>query len=472
MDVRWFIFTIWFFPLIFAILDTSQDKQTFVVVSRLESEIENKTTEIIEYIKNEEERNETGLAWNWLAEIVDDFGHRLLGSESLEKSIDFVTENLKKDGFDNVHTEEVPDLPHWERGDDKVTLMEPRVFPLNILAVAGTDPANVTGEVIVVKTFEELDSTNAEGKIVLLNPAWKGYFGTVQFRRGADKVEKAGGIGLLVRSVGPFSIGSPHTGSGAAKSTIPAVCVTNEEADLLERLIKRGKTVVVNINLKSRNLGKTTSRNIIFDITGSEKPNEIVLLSGHIDSWDVGQGAMDDGGGMAAVWQAMLTIKRLSEKDPSFAPKRTIRGVFWTAEEQGLLGAKYYFETHKKNESEKFFFVSETDQGAFRSRSLKSKFNFKGNKNEKNRMQQIADFLTFNGIPITVVDSNLQGDVQFWADSGVASVNYVSDQGEDYYFYFHHTHGDYMTIFKEDDLQYTAAIFAALGNVLANIEDW
>ena len=361
---------------------------------------------------------------------------------------------------------------------------------MNILAVAGTDPANVTGEVIVVKTFEELDSVNANGKIVLINPVWKGYFGTVHFRRGADRVEKAGGVGLLVRSIGPFSIGSPHTGSGAAskfyflncsikllllfisESTIPAVCVTNEEADLLERFIKRGKTVVININLKSHNVGKTISRNIIFDITGSEKPNEIVMLTGHIDSWDVGQGAMDDGGGMAAVWQAMLTIKRFIDQNPSFKPKRTIRGIFWTAEEQGLLGAKHYYETHKTNETEKFFFVSETDQGAFRSRSLKSKFNFKGDKKSKTRLQQVADFLTFNGIPISVIDSNLQGDVQFWADAGVPSVNYVSDQGEDYYFYFHHTHGDYMTIFKEDDLQYTAAIFATLGNVLANIEDW
>ena len=94
-------------------------------------------------------------------------------------------------------------------------LPEPRVFPLNILAIAGTDPANVTGEVVSVKTFEELDNVNVNGKIVLINPAWKGYFGTVQFRRAADKVEKAGGIGFMVRSIGPFSIGSPHTGSGS-----------------------------------------------------------------------------------------------------------------------------------------------------------------------------------------------------------------------------------------------------------------
>uniref|UniRef100_A0AC35FJY8 Carboxypeptidase Q n=1 Tax=Panagrolaimus sp. PS1159 TaxID=55785 RepID=A0AC35FJY8_9BILA len=387
------------------------------------------------------------------------------------KSIDFVTERLKKDGFDNVHTEDVPNLPHWIRGDDKVTMIEPRNLELNILAVSGTDPTNITGEVIVAHTFEELSNLNATGKIVLLIPEWKGYFKTVQFRRGGDTIEKAGGIGLMVKSIGPFSIGSPHTGSGASKAVIPTVCLTIEEAELMERLIKRGKKVVVNMNLKSKNVGKITSRNIIFDITGSEKPDEVVLLSGHIDSWDVGQGAMDDGGGMAAVWQAMLTIKRLAAENPAFKPKRTIRGVYWTAEEQGLFGAKHYFEEHK-NGSETFFFVSETDQGAFRPRTLKSKFNFMGNKHEQKRIQQIATLLTENDIPISVNPSNLQGDVQFWADDGVPSINYVSEQGEDYYFYFHHTSGDYMTIFKNDDLQYTSAVFAALGHVLANVEAW
>ena len=142
-------------------------------------------------------------------------------------------------------------------------------------------------------------------------------------------------------------------------------------------------------------------------LTGSERPDEVVLLSGHIDSWDVGQGAMDDGGGMAAVWQAMLTIKRLADENPAFQPKRTIRGVYWTAEEQGLFGAKHYFEEHK-NGSETFFFVSETDQGAFRPRTLKSKFNFMGNKTAQNRIQQIANVLTDNGIPISVNPSTLQ----------------------------------------------------------------
>uniref|UniRef100_A0A914Z273 Uncharacterized protein n=1 Tax=Panagrolaimus superbus TaxID=310955 RepID=A0A914Z273_9BILA len=192
-------------------------------------------------------------------------------------SIDFVTERLKKDGFENVHTEDVPNLPHWIRGDDKVTMLEPRNLPLNILAVSGTDPINITSEVIVAHTFEELSKFNVTGKIVLLIPEWKGYFKTVQFRRGGDTIEKAGGIGLMVKSIGPFSIGSPHTGSGASKALIPTVCLTIEEAELIERLIKRGKKVVVNMNLKSKNIGKITSRNIIFDIVGKLKMYTVAL---------------------------------------------------------------------------------------------------------------------------------------------------------------------------------------------------
>ena len=117
---------------------------------------------------------------------------------------------------------------------------------------------------------------------------------------------------------------------------IPAACVTLEEAELIKRLSRKNQTVVINMNIKSREIGKTTSRNVIFEITGNpsfflqstfpflgkEKPNEIVLVSAHIDSWDVGQGAMDDGGGMAAIWQAMRTIKLLADKDPNLRPRR------------------------------------------------------------------------------------------------------------------------------------------------------
>ena len=166
-----------------------------------------------------------------------------------------------------------------------------------------------------------------------------------------------------------------------------------EEAELLERLYHRHRKVVVRLSIKSKQLGKTTSRNTVFEILGSEYPNEIILLSGHIDSWDVGQGALDDGGGLAAVWQAMKAIQELGKRDVAFVPKRflgkmnsahsffrTIRGVFFTAEEQGFLGSRAYYNAHNGSipEDESFFFVSETDQGAFRPTTSKSMLAFMG----------------------------------------------------------------------------------------------
>jgi len=308
------------------------------------------------------------------------------------------------------------------------------------------------------------------GKIVIYSQNWTGYFEDVKYRRAAENVKRLGGVGLLAKSIGPFSIGSPHTGSGTDEN-LPAASLTLEEADLLRRLSRRGKKLKINMNIKSRNAGNCTSRNIVFDIKGSELPNEIILLSGHMDSWDLGQGALDDGGGMAAVWQAMKALRELGKTDQRFRPKRTIRGIFWTAEEQGFFGAKAYYEKHR-NSSEKFVFVSETDQGAFRPQSTDSFLRFKGNSTHRARLQEIVELLNANGIPLSIKEGPQQGDVQAWADDGVPSINYVAERGIDYYFYFHHTKGDYLNIFKEGDIDYTAAILASLAHVLANQPSW
>ena len=131
---------------------------------------------------------------------------------------------------------------------------------------------------------------------MVFSPEWNGY--NTKYRWSASVVQKAGGVGVLVKSLSPFSLSSPHTGAGGSVP-IPAACLTLEEAELLERLYKRGKEIVIHMSMKSRKDGVTTSRNTVFDIRGSRHPDQIVLLSAHMDSWDVGQGALDDGGGMA-----------------------------------------------------------------------------------------------------------------------------------------------------------------------------
>ncbi|CAD5217050.1 unnamed protein product [Bursaphelenchus xylophilus] len=406
----------------------------------------------------------------WLEPLVDDFGHRMLCRKSLEDAIDFTVERLRQDGFDNVHTEEAPNMPNWERGEDTVTLLEPRNLKLNILTIGGVDPAKVTAEAVVLEDYDLINTTNVNGKIVVFNQKWTGYYEDIKYRRAAKEIKALGAVGLLAKSLGPFSIGSPHTGGGSDEH-LPAASLSLEEAELLGRLARRNKTLKISIDIRSKNLPPCTSRNIIFDIKGSEKPEEVVLISAHIDSWDLGQGALDDGGGMAAVWQAMKVIRELGQTDKRFLPKRTIRAIFWTAEEHGFAGAKHYYEQHK-NGKEKFYFVSETDQGAFKPTTTKSILRFMGNTTQRAKMQEIVQSLKRNDIPISVQEGDKQGDVQSWADDGVPSVQYVADKGADFYFYFHHTTGDYLNIFEDGDIDYTAAIMGTLAHVLSNQDKW
>uniref|UniRef100_A0A914WQP7 Carboxypeptidase Q n=1 Tax=Plectus sambesii TaxID=2011161 RepID=A0A914WQP7_9BILA len=428
---------------------------------------ENHTKALFTYITAGEGR---GVAFDWLAELVDTFGHRHLGTAALEDAIDFTVERLKADGFDNVHTEDVPDLPHWERGDDLAELIEPRRHKLNILAVDGSPSADVTAEAIVVQSFDELNakakSGKVEGKIVVFLEKWSGYTQTVKYRGSAAIVEKAGGVGVLIKSIGTFSLYSPHTGSGARGANVPAACITTEEAEMMYRMQERGNKLVIHLNFTSREVGTVTSRNTVFEITGSEKPKEIVLLSGHMDSWDVGQGALDDGGGCAAVWHALLVLKKFGVR-----PKRTIRVVLWTAEEQGLLGAKAYHKAHNDSD-ETFFFVSETDQGAFRPKSWSSHLTFSGTTEQMKTYDDIVLLINSFGVPLSIEPKAEQGDVTFWAKEGVPASNYITEQGRDYYFYFHHTDADYMTIFKDGDLEFTSAMYATLAHVIANMDSW
>ncbi|VDK20986.1 unnamed protein product [Anisakis simplex] len=159
---------------------------------------------------------------------------------------------------------------------------------------------------------------------------------------------------------------------------------------MLYRMQKRGEKIIINLDIKSHPDGNVSSRNILFEIKGSEMPSEVVLLSGHMDTWDVGQGALDDGGGCAVMWSVLYALKQLAKRNSIFAPKRTIRVAFWTAEEQGLLGARYYYETHKNDTNERFVFVSESDQGAFKPKNWFSSIEFAGNKAQVGYLPTIA----------------------------------------------------------------------------------
>ncbi|CAJ0914485.1 unnamed protein product, partial [Mesorhabditis belari] len=413
-----------------------------------------------------------GEAKSWMEEIVDDFGPRMAGTMALENTIDAIAQKLRIEGFQNVHTEPVPGIPHFVRGEDRVTLLEPRRLDLNILAIPGCQPGHVRGQAVVLESFDDFRKVNVQGKIVVMVHKWMGYSWTVQNRQGGVEAARWGAIGYLAKSITPESMGSPHTGWG--KSGIPSASITLEDAEMLKRLSKRGKRIEIEMNIRSRVMpDPVISRNTIFDIKGSHHPNEVIILSAHLDSWDVGQGALDDAAGCSAVFHAMKAIKQLAERQPRFQPKRTIRGIFWTAEEQGFYGGRQYYADHGNGQhGEKFVFVSESDNGAFKPTNSTANLAFKGTREQMDIMNEIVTIINSYGIPLKVIHSNGQGDVQQFADDGVPSTMYISDKGWEFYFNFHHSAGDYADKLSAEDLDYTAAIFAVLAHVIGNMREW
>jgi hypothetical protein len=278
--------------------------------------------------------------------LCDRIGNRLSGSASLERAIQWAAAEMKKAGLENVQTPPVM-VPKWVRGTESATMIEPVLKPLTMIGLGmsvGTPKAGVTAQVVAVKDFDELAELGREkvaGKIVLYNPTWQGYGQTVMYRTsGASRAAALGAKGVLVRSMTGVSLQTPHTGSlnyqaGIAK--IPAAALSTEDAAMIERLVKGGTPVQVRLEMEAHKEPDVESHNVMGEIRGSEKPEEVVVLGGHIDSWDVGQGANDDGSGIMATFQAVALIKKLGLR-----PRRTIRVVFWVNEENGGAGGRAY----------------------------------------------------------------------------------------------------------------------------------
>ena len=298
-----------------------------------------------------------------LQELCDDIGHRLSGSESLERAIEWAQQLMNSDGQENVRAEAVT-IRKWVRGHESCELIEPRSMKIDMLGLGwsiGTPADGITAEVIVVKNKEELDSLPDEkikDKIVVFNfpmPQYSesqgsGYGTAVQYRsNGAKWAAERGGLAALIRSVTAYSLVSPHTGAmryDAETPKVPTAAISVEAAMMLNRLQDRGKKSVVRLKMEAEDQGEAPSANVIGEIVGSEKPDEIVLIGGHIDSWDVGQGAQDDGAGCVVSMEAINILRKLGLR-----PKRTIRVVLWTNEENGMAGAPQLCGTPSKRRS-------------------------------------------------------------------------------------------------------------------------
>ena len=377
------------------------------------------------------------IAYDRLAYICDTFGPRLSGSKDLESSINWILREMKNDGLANVKGERVK-VPTWLRGKESVTLLRPFKKDLEMLGLGGsisTPNGGIIAEVLVVDNYEELEKRSDEvnGKIVLFNAPFVTYGETVDYRySGASAAAKHGAVGSLIRSIGPWSMNTPHTGGMEYKKGIPMIphaALTMEDAMMLGRLHDRKEKIILNLNMEAKTVADRWSRNIIAEIRGSEFPDEIVVVGGHIDSWDVGQGAHDDAGGCVAAWEAIRLIKELGLK-----PKRTIRCVLWTNEENGGRGSSAYRDMHL-DELDNHILAIESDGGVFSPEG----FGFTGSKDAWSIVDDIHQLMS----PInanTVSEGGRAADITPLNDEGVPVMSLKVDDSR--YFWYHHTNAD------------------------------
>jgi hypothetical protein len=273
-------------------------------------------------------------------------GNRLSGSPSLQKAIDWSVEQMKAAGLSNVRTIPVK-VPHWVRGVESARMVEPLNKPLHMLGLGmsvGTPAGGITADVVGVSSFEELVALGrdkVQGKIVVINYEWKGYGAARNFRSdGASKAAQLGAVAVMVRSATGLAVQLPHTGAMAYDEKlpkIPAASITPEDAAMLQQLYKTGVGPKVHLEMAARMEPDADSADVIGEIPGKTHPEQVVVIGGHIDSWDVGQGAQDDGASIMACLQALALIKKAG-----LQPERTLRVAFWVNEENGGKGGEAY----------------------------------------------------------------------------------------------------------------------------------
>jgi len=395
-------------------------------------------------------------AYDRLAELTDTFGARFSGTRNLEDALDWILEQMQEDGLDNVHAEPVM-VPRWVRGEESAELVEPRARNLPMLGLGGsigTLAEGITAEVLVVRSFDELEERAAEarGKIVLFNAAFTSYGQTVQYRsQGAVAASRAGAVASLIRSVTPYSQQTPHTGGmryadGVAR--IPHAAITVEDAEMLQRFQDRGRRIVVRLKMEAETLPDAPSRNVMAEIRGSEFPDQVIVLGGHID--------MDDGGGSVAAWEAVRLMKALGLR-----PRRTVRAVLWTNEENGLRGGNGYRDAHI-DELDDHILAMESDGGVFKP----SGFGFTGSDQAYAMVSEIATLL--DRIEAGAISRGGGGaDIGPIMNEGVPGMGLQVDGTR--YFWYHHTDADTMAVIDADEMARCVAAMAVIAYVVADM---
>lgn len=403
-------------------------------------------------------------AYARLTELVETFGPRISGSVALERAIDWMIVEMENDGLDNVQTDPVM-VPHWVRGEESLEMILPWPRELPMLGLGfsvATPPGGIRAEVLVVSSFDDLEARadEARGRIVLFNVPFTTYGQTVQYRsRGAVAAARAGAVASLIRSVTPYSQQTPHTGNSSYEDGVPKIphaAITTEDADLLQRMQERGERVELHLRMEAQTFPDTPGRNVMAEIRGSELPDEVVVFGGHIDSWDVGQGAMDDAGGVVAAWEAIRIMKELGLR-----PRRTIRAVGWTSEEQGRTGGRQYVERHA---DDTHILAMESDGGVFKP----SGFGFTGSDEAFEIITEIATLLDRieSG---TITRGGGGADITPLMQTGVPGMGLNVDGTR--YFWYHHSDADTVDKLDPDEVALCVATMAVIAYVVADMPE-
>jgi carboxypeptidase Q len=421
-------------------------------------------------------------AYRQVAHLSNNIGPRLTGSAQAAKAVEYVASELKAIGCE-VQLEKVM-VPHWVRGEETAALVQ---FPgqaanttqkivLCALGDSVATPADgIEAEVIAVRNFDELKSLPREkvaGKIVLFNYPFdkqmaaegrggEAYGEAVVYRAdGPSAAARQGAVACLIRSVGEADYRLPHTGQtdyAMDAPKIPTGAITAEDADLIADLVRQGP-VKMKLVLTPQTLPDVESANVIGDIKGSEHPEQVIIVSGHLDSWDLGTGAIDDGAGVAVSMEAANLIQKLHLK-----PKRTIRVIAWMNEENGLAGSKQYGKDHEK-EWMNHFAAMETDGGAGHPIGI----NIKAKPEAKKTFAPVGAILQGSGAGILNLVEHCGADIGPMEKAGVPAFSPIQDSR--FYFNYHHTAADTLDKIVPKELAENSAVVAVAAYALANME--
>ncbi|ESE40774.1 M28 family metallopeptidase [Shewanella decolorationis] len=413
----------------------------------------------------------SSLGYDIVESLTVEVGPRLAGSPKDIIAVNWAMNKLTSLGFDKVYKEPVQ-VPIWERGEAKAKIISPVEQPLVITALGGSVATPIEGIKAKIARFDSLAALQAanpedvKGKIAFIDQkterhiTGEGYGKSVGGRsKGAVAAAQKGAIAIVIRSIGTDHDRMAHTGvmryqDGVAK--IPAAAMSNPDADLIDAMLKRDPNAVLELHMSPKDLGTNTSYNVIAEVTGSSKPDEIVLIGAHLDSWDEGTGAIDDGAGVAIVTAAAKHIQDLPQK-----PARTVRVVLYAAEEIGLVGGKAYAEAHKA-ELPLHYIAAESDFGAGPIYQIDTKVN----DSVFAQVQESIKPMTYNGVALGNNQASGGPDVSMLPALGVPVASLRQD-GHDYFDY-HHTPNDTLDKIDPKALAQNVAAYAQFAYIMAN----